>query len=69
MTKTWKTVRAEAVASGQIDEQGAQKRKAEALGRVRAHRLMELRRATWIVPRSPRCGPLPRPWAENWRSA
>jgi hypothetical protein len=46
MTRTWRNVRAQAVAAGQINEERVAQRRAEALAEVRAYRLTELRRAT-----------------------
>lgn len=48
MTKTWKTVRAQAVTAGKIDDQRVEQLKTEAMVRVRAHRLRELREATGL---------------------
>lgn len=48
MTKSWKKVRAEALATGQLDEARIAQRKAEALAQVRAHRLAELRKTVGL---------------------
>ncbi|WP_412030488.1 helix-turn-helix domain-containing protein [Deinococcus yunweiensis] len=48
MTKTWQQVREEALASGQVTEAGVAQQKLEAVARLRAHRLTELRRAVGL---------------------
>lgn len=45
---SWKTVRAQAVADGRINEQRVAELEAEALARVRAHKLTEVRSATGL---------------------
>lgn len=45
---SWKAVRAQAVADGRIDEQRVAELKEEALARVRAHKLAEVRSATGL---------------------
>lgn len=46
--QSWKAVRAQAVADGRIDEQRVAELKEEALARVRAHKLAEVRNATGL---------------------
>ncbi|MFT2722221.1 helix-turn-helix domain-containing protein [Deinococcus sp. A31D244] len=48
MTKTWQQARKEALASGQVTEAGVAQHKAEAVARLRAHRLTELRRSVGL---------------------
>lgn len=48
MTKTWKNVRARAVADGKIGEERVAGHKAEAVAQVLAHRLTELRQAVGL---------------------
>lgn len=45
MTKTWRSVRQQAVVKGQIDEERVTQLKAEAVAELRAYRLTELRQA------------------------
>ena len=44
MTVTWKKVRVQAVAAGQVDEQAVAQARDSAIAAVRAYRLAELRR-------------------------
>lgn len=46
--QSWKAVRAQAVADGRINEQRVAELKEEALARVRAHKLAELRSSTGL---------------------
>lgn len=48
MTKTWKSVRAQAVAAGQLDEERVAAHRAQAIAEVRAYRLKELRRTVGL---------------------
>lgn len=48
MTKSWKNVRAQAIATGQIEEGEVARRKRDAAARVQAHRLTELRQSAGL---------------------
>lgn len=52
MAKNWREVRAEAVASGRVDLQQVDAKRAEIEAIVRAHRLAEVRKALGIVRQS-----------------
>jgi len=52
MARNWREVRAEAVASGRVDLQQVDAKRAEIEAIVRAHRLAEVRKALGIVRQS-----------------
>ena len=48
MARTWKEIRAEAVAEGRLDEQSVARSREQTLAKIRAYRLAELRKAVGL---------------------